>query len=178
MCSETVLGNVPEDDCLSTSEQYSGRSGGTGMRNARSTRGEPSAAAGHNRDAEVNNPQLASLENVELVVPAEASSRPSIDVAQSPQQPVQAPHEATRPPATGSRVRAVSGPLRPTGGSMEAMGVGAAPLHRSHDATVRRLDAAIEEFGKEKSGYDLVGVAQAMVGFEKMVIEVRDLFSL
>lgn len=170
--SENVLGNVPEDDCLSTSEQCSGRSPGAGTQ-ALSTRAEPSLAPDHSRNAEGTNPQLVSAEDVQPVVSGQESSQPSMGTPQPSPQPCQPPLDSSRPPTPGSRARALSGPLPPTGGSMEAMGTGGVPLHRSHEATVRRLDAAIEQFGKEKQGYDLVGVAQAMVGFEKMVIEVR-----
>jgi hypothetical protein len=52
----------------------------------------------------------------------------------------------------------------------------AAQAQRSPEDTQRQLDKAIEDFGcQSKRGFDIVKIAQAMVGLEQMISEVRAL---
>lgn len=170
MGSENALGDVPEDDSvLSTSGQFSASCGGANEKPSTAQQPSQGQTAAHYRGAAgTQAPFVVSADDVAPVLGGE-HSLPSVESAQPRQS-----QEESCAAAPRSRVKACSGPLQPTGGSMEAMGVDSGgPLRRSHEATVRRLDAAIEQFGREKQGYDLVGVAKAMVGFEKMCIEVR-----
>lgn len=171
--SEHALGNVPEDDCLSTSGQFSACSANTAKVSnvhATSSTAQPSAedpVTVHDRDrvAEDSQPSKLSAEDVELSLPIQDTSSGSSSCHKTA-QPTER-QEADSTAASSTQVRASSVPLHANVKSSVA------PMHRSHEETVRKLDAAIEQFGKEKQGYDLVGVAKAYVGFEKMVIEVR-----
>jgi hypothetical protein len=168
-----VLGNVPEDDYLNTCDQLSGRSKmaeAQDQDHSNITR----QSSSHERDGEFTQSCKASVETVELPNPSgdqlpHSTVQDDINDENCPLPEEISPGICTS--AWANRTKALSLPLQPTRTSMD---VGSnAPQRLSHEATVKRLDEQIEQFGRETQGYDLVGVAQVMVKFEKMVMEVR-----